>query len=141
MTAAEFLPHVNASLNLLSTFLLVMAFIFIKFGFREVHSILMLAAIGVSAIFLLSYLIYHFSAPIFVFPGEAMWENVLYYSILVTHVILAAIVTPLIFVTARAGLRGEFKLHPRLARWTFPVWLYVTVTGVVIYYMLYHHYS
>jgi putative membrane protein len=139
MTAATFLPHVNAALNALSTILLATGFVFIRAQDRALHRKFMLAAIIVSAVFLASYLVYHFTAPIFVFKGTG-WIVPVYYVILVTHVILATIVTPMIFVTAWRALHGNFDRHKKLARWTFPIWLYVTVTGVVIYVMLYHIY-
>lgn len=139
MTFATVLPHVNAVLNALSTVLLVIAFAFIRSGNREAHRKVMLAAIVVSAIFLASYLTYHFTAPIFVFKGTG-WTVPVYYAMLVSHVILATIVTPMVFVTAWRSLHGQFDRHRAIARWTLPIWLYVTVTGVVIYVVLYHVY-
>jgi len=135
-SAANVLPHVNAVLNMLSTILLVFGFAFIRAQDREIHRKFMLAAIIVSGVFLASYLTYHFTAPIFVFRGTG-WIVPVYYTMLVTHVILAIAVTPMIFVTAWRALKGNFDRHKKLARWTFPIWLYVTVTGVVIYVMLY----
>lgn len=139
MTSATVLPHVNAALNALSTVLLVIAFAFIRSGNREAHRKVMLAAIVVSAVFLACYLYYHFTAPIFEFRGTG-WTVPAYYVLLVTHVILATIVTPMIGVTAWRSLHGQFERHRKIARWTFPIWLYVTVTGVVIYAVLYHVY-
>jgi uncharacterized membrane protein YozB (DUF420 family) len=139
MDSATLLPHVNAALNAVSTVLIVLGFILIRRGAREAHRKVMLLAIGVSAVFLVSYLFYHFTAPIFVFPGTGP-IRALYYVILITHVILAAVVTPMIILTALRALRGTFDRHKALARWTLPIWLYVTVTGVIIYWMLYHAY-
>ncbi len=139
MTVATVLPHVNAVLNALSTILLLIGFAFIRSGDRETHRKFMLAAIIVSAVFLTSYLTYHFTAPIFVFRGTG-WTVPAYYTLLVTHVVLAVLVTPMVFVTAWRALHGNFDRHKAIARWTFPIWLYVTVTGVVIYVILYHVY-
>ena len=139
MTVATVLPHVNAVLNTLSTVLLVTAFVLIRGGNREAHRKVMLAAIIVSGVFLASYLTYHFTAPIFVFRGTG-WTVPLYYALLVSHVILATVVTPMVAVTAWRSLHGQFDRHRAIARWTLPIWLYVTVTGVVIYAVLYHVY-
>jgi uncharacterized membrane protein YozB (DUF420 family) len=139
METASLLPHVNAALNAASTVLILTGFLLVRSGRRAAHRKVMLAALAVSAAFLVSYLVYHFTAPIFVFPGAGL-ARVAYYVILVTHVLLAALVTPLVIVTALRALRGNFDRHRRLARWTLPIWLYVTVTGVVIYWMLYHAY-
>lgn len=139
MTAATVLPHVNAVLNVLSTLLLVIGFAFIRAGYRDIHRKFMIAAMAVSAVFLVSYLTYHFSAPIFVFPGTG-WTIPAYYALLISHVILATAVTPMVAVTAWRALHGQFDRHKLIARWTLPVWLYVTVTGVAIYAILYHVY-
>ena len=139
MTAATILPHVNAVLNTLSTILLLIGFAFIRSGNREIHRKFMIAAIIVSAVFLACYLTYHFTAPIFVFPGTG-WTVPAYYTLLITHVILAVIVTPMVGVTAWRALHGQIEKHKAIARWTLPIWLYVTVTGVVIYVILYHVY-
>jgi len=139
MTAATILPHVNAVLNTLATVLILIAFIFIRSGNREMHRKFMIAAILVSAVFLVSYLTYHFSAPIFVFPGTG-WTVPAYYTLLISHVILAVVVTPMVMITAWRALHGVFDRHKAIARWTFPIWLYVTVTGVAIYAILYHVY-
>ncbi len=139
MTAAEILPHVNAVLNTVSTILILIGFAMIRSGRREAHKKVMVSAIVVSAVFLVFYLIYHFTAPIFVFPGTG-WTVPVYYTMLVSHVILATIVTPMVIVTAWRALHGRFDRHKAIARWTLPIWLYVTVTGVLIYATLYHVY-
>ena len=139
MTVATVLPHVNAVLNTISTILIVIGFAFIRSGNREMHRKFMIAAIIVSAVFLACYLTYHFTAPIFKFPGTG-WTIPVYYTLLITHVILAVAVTPMIAVTAWRSLHGRFESHRKIARWTLPIWLYVTVTGVVIYVILYHVY-
>ena len=99
----------------------------------------MISAMAVSAVFLVCYVIYHFTAPIFVFPGTG-WTVSAYYTLLISHVILATIVAPMVATTAWRALNGSFHRHKAIARWTLPIWLYVTVTGVVIYAILYHVY-
>lgn len=139
MTAAEILPHLNAALNTISTVLLIIGFAMIRSGRRGAHKKVMISAIIVSGVFLIFYLIYHFSAPIFVFPGTG-WSVPAYYTLLISHVILATAVTPMVAITAWRALHGSFDRHKAIARWTLPVWLYVTVTGVMIYAILYHVY-
>ena len=99
----------------------------------------MMGALTTSALFLVSYVTYHLNAGSRPFPGQGPIRLV-YFAILITHVILAAVIVPLALVTAARGLRSQFDRHVRIARWTFPVWLYVSVTGVVIYLMLYRLY-
>jgi uncharacterized membrane protein YozB (DUF420 family) len=152
MTLLSVLPHVNAALNAISTVLLVIAYVLIKSGKPAAHRRVMILAMIVSAIFLACYLTYHFTAPVFVFPGTG-WIKPVYYTMLISHVILATIVTPMILMTAwravkawqnGAGLSNietNFARHRALARWTFPIWIYVTVTGVLIYVTLYHVYA
>ncbi len=139
MNTAAVLPHVNAVLNAVSTILLIIGFAMIRSGRRETHRKVMLSALAVSAVFLISYLTYHFTAPIFVFPGTG-WTKPAYYAMLISHVVLAVIVTPMVIVTVYRALKGTFDRHKALARWTIWVWLYVTVTGVMIYVILYHVY-
>lgn len=139
MSTATVLPHINAGLNSIATVLLLLAFVMIKAGRKEAHRRLMLATIAVSAVFLVSYLIYHFTAPIFVFPGTG-WTVPAYYTLLITHVICAAAVTPMVFITAWRALHGRFERHRAIARWTWPMWFYVTTSGVAVYYVLYHVY-
>ncbi len=139
MNTATVLPHVNAVLNAVSTILLVIGFTLIRTGRRELHRRVMSAALIVSAVFLVSYLTYHFTAPIFVFPGTG-WTVPAYYALLISHVLLAVASVPLVSVTVYRALKGTFDRHKVIARWTIGVWLYVTVTGVVIYAILYHVY-
>jgi uncharacterized membrane protein YozB (DUF420 family) len=133
------LPHLNAALNATSAILLVIGFGLIRSGQRDVHRKVMISALIVSSVFLVSYLTYHFTAPVFIYRGPS-WSRPFYYALLISHVVLAAVVTPMVAVTAWRALHGTFDRHRRLARWTLPVWLYVTVTGVVIYAILYHVY-
>lgn len=139
MSTADILPHVNAALNALSTVLLITGFFLIRSGRRGAHRKVMIAALIVSALFLVSYLVYHFTAPIFVFPGTG-WTVPAYYALLISHVILATLVTPMVLVTAYRALKGSFDRHKAIARWTIGLWLYVTITGVMIYVTLYHVY-
>lgn len=139
MSTADVLPHVNATLNAISTVLLIIGFSLIRAGKREQHRKVMIAALIVSAIFLVCYLIYHFTAPIFVFPGTG-WTVPVYYAMLISHVILAIVATPMVLMTAWRALKGNFERHRAIARWTIWIWLYVTVTGVMIYVILYHVY-
>jgi uncharacterized membrane protein YozB (DUF420 family) len=99
----------------------------------------MLSALAVSGLFLVSYVIYHAQHGSVRFQGQGT-VRVVYFVILITHVILAAVIVPLVAITLRRALRGDFARHRRIARWTYPIWLYVSVTGVVVYFMLYHLY-
>ena len=136
---AEILPHVNAVLNAASTVLLITGFGLIRAGQRDIHRQVMIAALIVSSVFLICYLTYHFTAPVFVYRGPD-WSRPVYYALLISHVVLATVVTPMVAVTAWRSLHGDFQRHRVIARWTLPIWLYVTVTGVVIYVILYHLY-
>jgi uncharacterized membrane protein YozB (DUF420 family) len=130
------LPAVNAGLNSISTVLLGAGYYFIRQGEREKHRAMMLAAFATSCLFLTSYLIYHYHAGSVPFQGQG-WIRPVYFTILITHIILAAAIVPLALITLFRALREKYDLHRRIARWTFPIWMYVSVTGVVIYVMLY----
>jgi putative membrane protein len=133
------LPALNATLNGLSAACLVSGYAFIKRGERLMHRRCMIAALTLSSLFLVSYVIYHANAGSRPFPGQGVIRPI-YFLILITHVVLAAAIVPLALVTANRGLRSQFDRHVRIARWTLPIWLYVSVTGVVIYLMLYQLY-
>ena len=133
------LPHVNAGLNTVSAILLLTGFAFIRRGNREAHRRCMEGALLTSAVFLVSYLTYHFSARVTPFPGQGA-SRVVYFTILISHTVLAAVVPFLAVITWLRARRGDFERHRKLARLTFPVWLYVSVTGVAVYVMLYHLY-
>ena len=133
------LPHLNAALNATSFLLLLAAFYQIRRGNVGAHRRLMLSALGVSALFLVSYVAYHAQHGSVRFQGQGTVRTV-YFVILITHIVLAAAIVPLVIVTVLRALRGDFARHRRVARWTFPLWLYVSVTGVVVYVMLYHLY-
>ncbi len=130
------LPTVNALLNGLATLLLISGFILVKQRKLEAHRKVMLAAFGCSVAFLVSYLYYHSQVGSVRFQGQGAIRTV-YFTILLTHTVLAAVVPFLAAVTLIRALRERFAAHRRLARWTLPIWLYVSVTGVVIYLMLY----
>lgn len=131
------LPTVNAFLNGTSAVLLVIAYVMIRQQKREAHKKAMLGAFATSAIFLISYVTYHFKAGITTFPHEGDLKT-LYLTILFTHTVLAVTVPFLAMISMRRGLAGKFPAHKAIARWTLPIWLYVSVTGVVVYLMLYH---
>jgi len=133
------LPTLNAGLNALAALLLVTGYRFIRAGRVPAHRACMAAAFGTSVAFLVSYTIYHFHQPATPFPGTSPVRT-FYYGMLFTHVVLASAVPPLAILTLWRALRGEFDRHRRLARWTLPIWLYVSVTGVLVYLMLYHLY-
>jgi putative membrane protein len=139
MIHGEDLPGVNAILNASSAILLIAGYLAIRRRAVTLHKTCMLSALAVSAVFLSSYLYYHFvvkngrPTP---FTGEG-WVRGVYFTILLSHTLLAIAVAPLALTTAYLGLRNKLLRHMRLARWTLPIWLYVSVTGVVVYWMLY----
>jgi uncharacterized membrane protein YozB (DUF420 family) len=130
------LPTVNASLNALAAVLLACGWMFIKRREIEKHRACMLSAFAASALFLTSYLVYHAEVGSVPYQGQGVTRTI-YYGILLTHVVLAAAILPLALVTLSRALSKRFDRHKKIARWTLPIWLYVSVTGVVIYVMLY----
>lgn len=139
MTWVTALPTVNATLNATSAMFLVSGYIAIRNRRVTVHRACMVSAFIASSLFLVSYLMYHYHAGSTPFTGRG-WVRPVYFAILITHVVLAAAILPLAVVTLSRALRGRFEKHRRIARWTFPIWLYVSVTGIVVYVMLYHLY-
>jgi putative membrane protein len=134
------LPHINALLNFTATVLLIVGLVLIKRRHETAHRNVMLAAFGVSTVFLACYLVYHFGVELTrKFPGGPPLSYV-YYVILLTHILLAMTVPVLAIATIYFGLTNQRPRHLRWAKWTFPIWLYVSVTGVVIYLMLYRLY-
>ena len=133
------LPAVNATLNATAAIFLTAGYVMIRRGRRDLHKRCMLAALTSSALFLVSYVVYHANTGSRPFPGQGV-IRVAYFAILVTHVVLAAVILPLAITTAARGLTAQYDRHVRIARWTLPLWLYVSVTGVVIYLMLYRLY-
>ena len=130
------LPSINAGLNTASALLLILGFFMIKQRAITAHTMAMLGACGTSTLFLISYLTYHFHHGTTHFQGTGIIRFI-YFFILITHTILAVVIVPLAIITLFRGLRGRFDKHVKIARITFPLWLYVSVTGVVIYWMLY----
>jgi len=136
---ANTLPHVTAALNAITMCFLLAGFLFIRRDDRAAHRVSMIGAVVFSGLFLAVYLLYHFTSPIFQFAGQGAARPV-YYTLLVTHVVLAAAVTPMVALTFLRALRGRFQPHRGLARWTLPIWLYVSFSGLAVYAMLYHVY-
>jgi len=131
-----FLPALNAFLNASSALLLATGYVLIRRGRREAHKRVMLAALASSTLFLTSYLVYHAQVGSVRFRGQGAVRTA-YFTILLTHTVLAVAIVPLVASTLVPALRGRFDRHRRLARITLPLWAYVSVTGVVIYWMLY----
>ena len=133
-----FFPALNAFLNGSSALLIGTGYYFIKSGRRKAHKRMMIAAFVTSMLFLISYLYYHLvlRAGVTHFQGQGIWRPV-YFSILISHTFLAAVVVPFILITLYRALSGKFARHRAIARYTFPIWMYVSVTGVVIYVLLY----
>lgn len=137
----SYLPTFNALLNATTGILIVSGFLFIRRKRIRAHRACMIGAVVTSSLFLISYLVYHvgFKAGVTRFTGTG-WARPLYYTILISHTILAVTIVPFVIVTLRRALRGEFSRHRAIAIWTFPMWLYVSITGVIVYLMLYHIY-
>ena len=135
MTVTD-LPALNATLNATCAVLLVIGWSLIKRGKIQQHRAVMIAAVTVSALFLVSYLIYHAQVGSVRFTKVGVIRTV-YFTVLLTHTILAAVIVPMVLVTLSRGLSGKYDPHRRIARWTMPIWLYVSVTGVIVYVMLY----
>jgi len=130
------LPALNAALNATAGVFISIGYLFVRQGHQTAHKRCMLAALATSTLFLVSYVVYHASAGSRPYQGEGL-SRIVYFTILITHVVLAAAIVPLALITANRGLRNRLGPHVRIARWTLPIWLYVSVTGVVIYLMLY----
>ena len=131
------LPALNASLNGTAAVLLAAGFVLIRRRRIRAHLMAMTGAFVVSTLFLVSYVIYHYHAGSRPFTGQGIVRPI-YFTLLLTHIVLAAVIVPLALTTLYRAWRGEFARHTRVARWTLPIWLYVSVTGVLIYWLLYH---
>lgn len=131
------LPAVNATLNGTSAVLLAIGYVLIRRRRIRAHLATMLAAFGASTLFLVSYVTYHYHAGARPFTGTG-WIRAVYFALLISHVVLAATIVPLALTTLHRAWRGDFTRHRRIARWTLPIWLYVSVTGVLVYWMLHH---
>ena len=136
MICLEKLPAVNASLNAVSAVWLVAGWILIRSNRRKAHAICMTAAMATSTVFLCSYLYYNAHHGATRFQGQGMLRTA-YFAVLISHTVLAVVVLPMALLTFFRAVRGDLARHKTLARWTLPVWLYVAVTGVVVYWMLY----
>ncbi|HET7696854.1 MAG TPA: DUF420 domain-containing protein [Vicinamibacterales bacterium] len=130
------LPALNAALNATCAVLLTIGWMLIKRGRVRQHRAVMIAAVSTSALFLVSYLVYHAQVGSVRFTGTGA-VRIVYFGVLLTHTVLAAAIVPMVLVTLWRGLAGRYDAHRRLARWTMPIWLYVSVTGVIVYVMLY----
>jgi putative membrane protein len=131
----SFLPAANATFNSLSALCLIFGYVNIRRGNRVVHKRFMLSATLFSALFLVSYITYHFFHGDTLFPGHG-WIRPVYFFVLITHIGLSMFALPLILGTLWFSLRGQFRSHKRVARWTFPIWLYVSLTGVIVFAIL-----
>lgn len=134
------LPAVNASLNGASAVFLVLGYIFIRRHRVFAHRVSMISAVACSSVFLASYLYFHFHAGLVRFGGHG-WIRPVYFTLLTSHSILAAAIVPLVLITLSRALRERFDRHRAIARWTLPLWFYVSVTGVLIYWLLYRAYT
>ncbi len=134
------LPRLNAILNAASAVLAVTGYTFIRRGKILPHKVCMLSAFGCSACFLASYLYFHFHAGLIRFSGQGPIRPA-YFTILITHTILAVVIVPLVLITLTFALRRRFRSHKAIARWTLPLWLYVSITGVIVYYLLFVLYT
>jgi putative membrane protein len=133
------LPTINACLNGASAVLLAFGYYFIRRGNRIAHRNCMISAFATSTVFLVCYLVYHYFAGRTVFR-EPLWFRPIYIVLLTSHTILAVVIVPLILITLNRALKARYELHKKIARWTWPLWMYVSVTGVLVYLILYHFY-
>ena len=136
MPDVTWLPHLNAMLNAASGMLLTAGYLSIRAGHVGRHRACMLGAVAVSVIFLVSYVIYHLQVGSVPFTREGSIRTV-YFTVLITHAVLAVVIVPLVVITVMRALRDQFDRHVAIARWTLPIWIYVSISGVVVYWMLY----
>jgi uncharacterized membrane protein YozB (DUF420 family) len=131
-----FFPALNASLNGTSAVLLLTGRVLIAQGRIAAHRVCMIAAVFASALFLACYLLFHFKVGNILFLGKG-WSRPVYFAILISHVTLATVIVPLAAITLTRGLKARYATHRAIARWTWPLWMYVSITGVIVYFMLY----
>ncbi|AKD03575.1 DUF420 domain-containing protein [Pontibacter korlensis] len=136
----SYLPGFHAILNSLTAIALVVGYGFVKRGNSRAHRAAMLVAFGLSSLFLVSYVTYHFLGQHTVYGGDAPLKYI-YYFILLTHIVLAVVIVPLVLLSVYFGITNQLKRHRRISRWTFPIWLYVAVTGVLVYLMISPYYA
>jgi uncharacterized membrane protein YozB (DUF420 family) len=139
MSIIPYLPHLQAGLNLITISLIGMAYYQIRQQNRSAHRKLMITALSVSLLFMISYLTYHGAVGNVKFAGEGFIRPI-YFSILISHVVLAAAIVPLVLITLTLALKGNFTAHRKVARWTFPLWIYVSISGIVVYLFAFHLY-
>jgi len=139
MDLIAILPPVQASLNVTAATLMSVGYYFIRSGNRSAHKACMISALAVSTLFFIFYLYYHSVVGNIPFAGQGAIRPI-YFTVLITHVVLAAAIVPLVLTTVSFVVRGKFYKHRRVARWTLPIWLYVSVTGVLIYLLAFHIY-
>ncbi len=137
---AYFLPKLNALLNGLCSLLLILSLYFIRKKNIKMHKIINLITFSLSSVFLVSYVLFHYFVKETHFGGEGMIKTI-YYLILISHIVLAAVVLPLILLSFYRGLQMKIELHKKLVRWSYPIWLYVTITGVIVYLMIAPYYQ
>jgi putative membrane protein len=130
------LPTLNAILNSISAIFLILGYLYIKRGEQQVHKKMMISALIVSVLFLTSYVIYHYNIPTTPYPHHD-WTRPIYFAILIPHIILAATMGPFIIAAVVFALKGKFESHKKIVKWIWPVWMFVSVSGVIIYLMLY----
>jgi len=130
------LPTLNAILNSISAVFLILGFRYIKNNDQQSHKKFMISALVVSALFLISYVIYHYNIPSTPYPYHG-WTRPVYFAILIPHIILAAVMGPFIIAAVIFAFKGKFETHKKIVKWIWPVWMFVSVSGVVIYLMLY----
>jgi putative membrane protein len=136
----SFLPHLNAVLNSATALALILGLYFVKNGQIQYHRASMSSAVGLSSLFLVSYVIYHYQAPHTSFGGHGFIRSV-YFFILITHIILAAVVVPFVLLSIYFAISLQIDKHKKLVKWTFPIWLYVAISGVVVYWMIKPYYQ
>lgn len=135
-----YLPHFQAALNTSAALSLGVGYYFIRNDQRNLHRLCMVTALVISSVFMLSYLTYHAEVGYLPFKGQGIIRP-FYFTLLASHVILAAVIVPMVLSTVFFAIRGNFNIHPRLARWTLPLWFYVSVSGVLIYILGFHVYT
>jgi len=143
MTLEELIPYMppfQAAANTFASLLLAAGYYFIRRGDQRMHRNCMVSALAVSALFLVSYLTYHYLVGYAPFAGQG-WIRPIYFTLLGSHIVLAGVIVPLVLLTVWFAATGNFTRHPRIARWTLPIWLYVSITGVVIYILGFHIYA
>ncbi|TPE42560.1 DUF420 domain-containing protein [Pontibacter mangrovi] len=136
----SYLPGFHAILNSLTAITLVIGYVNVKKGNTKAHRAAMLTAFGLSAIFLVSYVTYHFLGQRTVYGGDGILKYI-YYFILLTHIVLAVVIVPLVLLSVYFGITNQLKRHRRISKWTFPTWLYVAITGVLVYILISPYYA